>query len=292
MARSVKALGVRAGLLLAACLTGCAPPPAPPPPCTGANCSFGTPRYDPGGGTSADSGAALDAMTVDGALDAMPRDASTATDAAAPLRAVRGAIGDARILPRTRPMDTAPASGWSVRSLLAPMGDRVLTDVGGAFALTAPLDERGEAPLLATDPGGARCVIGTVSPASPSVIASPSAMVLLDALAASRLAPDPLLAHVVLEVTAADGARARDVRVTQEGGAPLAVAYDVAGATFALTDATGPAGTAVIANITSTPGPAAEPVLVAVRITLGARSRVVPLYVARGCVTFAGVSAP
>jgi hypothetical protein len=271
------------GVTLAALLAGgCGPLMAPPAPCPTEPCSTGTPRFpnDPG---------RVDAGPIDtGVSDAAVTD-SAAVDSATSSGVVRGSVGEVRVLPRARAENTVLAVGWQVRSLLDNAMMPSSTDVNGAFSLATLVDAEGIGPIRATPVTPGPCAIGHFrSTSEPVSVLSVSASLVAESMAPTGITIDPALAHVVVEVESSLRTRVRGARVTRAPGGAIAVAYDVDGALFGVVDSTGSQGTAIIPNLDAP----AMPVKIELVIEYQSRLRRLPVYVARGCTTFATVLSP
>lgn len=245
-------------------------------------CSTGTPSFanDPG---------RIDAGSIDsGVRDSAVHDGAS-VESRASSRLVRGSVGEVRALPRVRTEHTVVAMGWQVRSLLDQTMMPSSTDTNGAFSLAAVIDDEGIGPIRATPVTPGPCAIGHVrSMSEPVTVLSASASLLAESLAPTGMTVDPALAHVVVEVESALRTRVRGARVTRAPGGAVAVAYDVDGASFGVVDSTGSQGTAIIPNLEAP----AIPAKIELVIEYQSRVRRLPVYVARGCTTFATVLSP
>jgi hypothetical protein len=252
---------------------------APPPPCAMEPCSTGTPRFP---NVPGDPDA--------GPLDSGVRAADASADSAATTSvAIRGTVGEVRALPRIRAENTVAVAAWSVRSLIDNAMMPVLTDARGGFTLTAPRDDERIAPLRAVPPTPGQCAIGHFRSDGEDVsILSVTPARLAEAMAPTGITVDPSLAHVVIEVENALRARVRGVRVVFAGGPTPLVAYETDGALFGILQSSGPQGTAIVPNLDAP----ALPVKTQVVLSFEGRMRSIPIYVARGCVTFITALAP
>lgn len=245
-------------------------------------CSNGTPRFNPNPSTPDGSVVTDSGVGEAGASDAARSDGG-------PTVSVRGTVGEAIAMPRTRMMDTRVASGWTVQSLLDPTRTTT-SSATGTFALDVVYDSAGVAPIRAetlTPPRQCAIGHGRSGSADVAVVAFEQSR-LQELLAPSGIGIDIGKAQLIVEVEDSLRARVSNVSVTITPATVEGVVYDVENTRFALGMATSTQGTALLTNIDFM-GPTAKVDLVLRR---DGRMRAIPIYFARGCTTFVTALAP